>query len=353
MIQSLRLQNFRTYKDETYEFSSGISIIVGPNASGKTNLLEAILVFAQGSSFRARDYDLLAYEAPWARLSGETETEQRAVVIEKNEAQTTRKRYEINTQKLSRLPQNRALPVVVFEPQHLQLLHSGPEKRRDFFDELLERTVVGYGKSLRDYKRALAQRNKLLKQPRHVSNAEYFVWEVRLGELGGHIAQKRREIIETCNQYIDDIYFRLSGNNESVKLEYLSAINIQNYSTQLLRNLEENRARDKERGFTADGPHRDDVLVRLKAKDARISASRGEIRTLLLALKLLELQIIEESKEHKPILLLDDVFSELDGSRRQALTQFLSPYQTFITTTDADVVVQHFIGSCDIIPTSK
>lgn len=353
MLRSLRLQNFRTYNDDSFEFSPGISIIVGPNASGKTNLLEAVLVLCQGSSFRAKEYDVIAYEASWARLSGETGYEHRSVAIEKTEGHKARKHYEINRQKLSRLPLNRTLPVVVFEPEHLQLLHAGPEKRRDFLDGLLEKTTPGYTGILRDYRRALAQRNRLLKQSRRITKAEFFVWEVRLSELGEQIAQQRKRLVDTCNNYIPDYYLRLSGRTEPAALHYASPINLDSYSSQLLRNLETNQERDKERGFTADGPHRDDLLVNLKEKDARITASRGEIRTLLLALKLIELHVIEESRDKKPILLLDDVFSELDGSRRQALTNFLQPYQTFITTTDADVVVQHFMDNCTIIPTNK
>jgi DNA replication and repair protein RecF len=121
----------------------------------------------------------------------------------------------------------------------------------------------------------------------------------------------------------------------------------------MLRKLEQNIDDDKLRGFTSYGPHRDDLGVIIDNHRAEVSASRGESRTVLLALKILELRLIEKSRGKKPILLLDDVFSELDGSRRKALTAYLQNYQTFITTTDADIVVQHFMGDCTIIPIQK
>ena len=136
-------------------------------------------------------------------------------------------------------------------------------------------------------------------------------------------------------------------------MKYQSRITKQQYSSQFLHKLEANIDRDIARGFTGDGPHRDDIKVIIDGHDIQESASRGEIRTLLLALKIVELGIVEEVYASKPILLLDDVFSELDGSRRRALTNFLQDYQTFITTTDADVVIRHFTGNCRIIPLTK
>lgn len=353
MIASLRLQNFRSYQDDSYEFSPGVTIIVGPNASGKTNLLEAILVLCQGGSYRAKDGELIAHDAPWARLEAHVDEQERIITIEHTGAQKSTKKYKINKQVLSRLPLAKTLPVVLFEPEHLQLLHAGPEKRRDFLDEIIEKSTPGYGQIRRNYRRALAQRNRLLKRLQAPHESELFAWNVRLSELGGQIVEARQQIIDRCNLDISRLYQSISTSTLAVKLNYLSSLNREHYSSHMLQKLEADYVKDRERGFTSSGPHRDDFVALINDRDARISASRGEARTLLLSLKLLELQILEQTRSERPILLLDDVFSELDGARRKALTSFLKEYQTFITTTDADIVVQHFMGACTIIPTKK
>jgi DNA replication and repair protein RecF len=351
MINDLRLQHFRSYQDTTFEFTNGVNILVGPNASGKTNALEAILVLCTGSSYRAKDIDLISFEEPWARLDSHTGDEQRTVGIERS-GLLANKHYTINTQKLRRLPFNKTIPVVLFEPEHLRLLHVGPEQRRDFLDELLEKTESGYGKLRRDYRRTLAQRNRLLKQATPTKD-QLFAWNVRLSELGGQLAARRSVLVEVCNQQIEELYQALSKTKTKVRLEYYTKHPLTSYSSHLLQQLEAHQAIDQERGFTGHGPHRDDLLVYLDDQLASLSASRGESRTVLLALKMVELRLIEESRGKRPILLLDDVFSELDGARRLALTEFLKGYQTFITTTDADVVVQHFMEQCNIIPMSS
>jgi DNA replication and repair protein RecF len=247
---------------------------------------------------------------------------------------------------------NKTIPVVVFEPEHLRLLNGGPERRRDYLDNLLEQTVVGFSKIRREYRRSLAQRNKLLKSP-FINPQETFVWNIRLSELAGKIVDLRNELLVTLNENIQDLYQELAQSKTTIRLEYVSVCATESYSTNMLRGLEQCLDEDKIRGFTTLGPHRDDLSVIIDNHRAEVSASRGESRTVLLALKILELQLIEKSRNKKPILLLDDVFSELDGSRRKALTTYLQNYQTFITTTDADIVVQHFMDKCQIIPLGR
>jgi DNA replication and repair protein RecF len=241
------------------------------------------------------------------------------------------------------------VPVVLFEPQHLQLLTGRPDLRRDYLDDLLEQTTPGYSKLRRDYRRTLAQRNSLLKQGTNASK-QLFAWNIRLSELGGQIALQRYVLVESLNAQAQALYRKLANNRAKVVLNYQAAWPATTYSSQLLKKLESTVQLDFERGFTIYGPHRDDLEVILDEHSAQTSASRGEIRTLLLTLKILELELLEENRGQKPLLLLDDVFSELDGLRRRALTNFLKDYQTFITTTDADVVIQHFTDVCNIIP---
>ncbi|HSX36486.1 MAG TPA: DNA replication/repair protein RecF [Patescibacteria group bacterium] len=349
MITDLRLQNFRSYNDASFELSSGVNIIVGPNASGKTNLLEAVLVLARGGSYRASDSELVQFNASWSRLDADTPHGKRTVKLEQMAHDKYLKSFEIDGQTLSRLTSARTMPVALFEPNHLLLLSGSPELRRTFIDDLIEQTIPGYGATRRHFKRVLAQRNALLKkQPRNLAE-QLFVWNIRLSELGGKIASERQKLTERFNERIDELYAGISNQKNRIELGYSAQFPLHSYETALLSKLETGLEHDIARGFTAYGPHRDDLLVTIDGHPAQNTASRGEARTLVLALKILELYLLEDMRGQKPLLLLDDVFSELDGKRRQALTHFVADYQTFITTTDADLVVQHFTSS-NIIP---
>ncbi len=353
MITDIYLQRFRSYKDESFELSPGVNIIIGPNASGKTNLLEAILVVARGSSYRAKDTELIRFDAPWARVEAHTSKNENRVVKLEAENGRVHKSYQLGGQSLRRLNPAKTLPVVLFEPDHLQLFNGSPELRRQFLDGLLEQTVVGYGLVGRQYRRALSQRNTLLKNGSHKVGNQLFAWNIRLSELGAQIAASRAQMVAAMNSQIGVLYDKMSKTKEKIEVSYASTIPIKNYASALLDKLEANKATDLERGFTAHGPHRDDLLIFINGRPMQQTASRGENRTLLLALKMLEAQQLDKMRGTKPMLLLDDVFSELDGRRRQMLTKFLKPYQTFITTTDADVVLQHFTETTNIIPLGK
>ncbi|HEY1835937.1 MAG TPA: DNA replication/repair protein RecF [Candidatus Saccharimonadales bacterium] len=349
MLDSIRLQNFRSYTDESFEFGPGVNIIVGPNASGKTNLLESVLVATRGGSFRAKDAELIQFEKPWARLETHARGAARVVKLEKQNA-ATKKTFEINDQIFQRLSLQKTIPAVLFEPNHLSLLTGPPELRRNFLDDLSEQTTPGFGATRRAYRRVLAQRNALLKKGFTTAKPQVFVWNLRLSELGGRIAGERLKLVEGINKLVSETYRGLSNATANVQIEYQSNCTSVQYETSLLRNLETNLERDCILGFTNTGPHRDDVQIILNDRAAEETASRGETRSLILTLKIIELQLLEKARDETPLLLLDDVFSELDGKRRHALTAYLKNYQTFITTTDADVVLKHFTESCNIIP---
>ncbi len=348
MITDIRLQNFRSYGDVSFELSPGVNIIVGPNASGKTNLLEALLVLARGGSYRARDPELVHFNKPWSRLdSNDSSGGRRTVKI--TAEPTPAKQYEIDGKPLKRLMLQHALPVVLFEPEDLRLLSGGPERRRDYMDDLLEQTTPGYGVLRRKYRRALVQRNTLLKQ--HGSKNQIFPWDIRLSELAGQIVRARTSLVDRLNKDVPGLYRKLSGTKTKVSLGYQNRWPVENYETKLLKELETNLELDRARGFTGSGPHREDLVVEFGGHLAQDTASRGEIRTAVLALKILELKILEDLRDAHPLLLLDDVFSELDGRRRHALTDYLASYQTFITTTDADAVLKHLTTvTSNIIP---
>ncbi len=351
MIQNLRLQHFRSYDDESFEFEDRVNIVVGPNASGKTNLLEAILMLCKGSSYRAKDAEVIAYDKPWARVDAQLQKESRTLKLSKEADERVKKEFVISDQTFKRLSYQKTIPFVLFEPNHLQLLSGSPEHRRDYLDDLLEKLVLEFKQMRRQYKRTLAQRNALLKHATDV-RGQLFAWNVRLGALGSQIALKRLTLIDQLNEQLSTIYGQLAHQKTKVRISYRSSCKIDNYGSDLLHKLETGVELDIQRGFTSYGPHRDDWNLILDEHPVEHTASRGETRTLLLALKLLELSLVEQTRNQKPILLLDDVFSELDGARRRALTETLKTHQTFITTTDADVVLQYFMDECRIIPTT-
>lgn len=352
MLSDLRLQNFRSYKDGSFEFSPGVNIIVGPNASGKTNLLEAILITARGSSYRAKDSELVRFNQPWARLDCDLidggKRTIKLVVDPKPE-----KSYILNNKTYKRLSIAHSLPVVLFEPNHLQLLSGKPEYRRDYLDDLLEQIMPGYGTLRRRYRRTLAQRNTLLKQATSPSQTQLFPWNVRLSELAGQIVRARTQIVTEAHNKASKLYMELSRTKTKLNLTYHSNWPAESYQSHLLKKLETNLEIDRLRGFTSTGPHRDDLTILFDNHPAQESASRGEARTAVLVLKIIELQVLQAAHDGQaPILLLDDVFSELDGKRRHTLTDYFVSYQTFITTTDADIVLKHFTERCNVIPLS-
>lgn len=347
MITDIRLQNFRSYKDAAFDLDGAVNIVVGPNASGKTNLLEALLVIATSKSYRGSSEELIKIKAPWARLEAHTPDGSRVVKITGGEPLT--RVFEVDNNAYKRLPVGKRLPVVLFEPQHLSILSGRPELRRDYLDDLLEQSQPGFGVIRRNYKRALAQRNALLKKGPTHGQKQLFAWNVRLSELGGSIVNARRQLIEQLNKEVSKVYKSLSVSQTKIELSYTTPLPADNYVSSLLHQLETNTNLDYARGFTTFGPHREDLSVTINGSPAQEIASRGELRTIVLALKIMELNILEAVTGQKPIILLDDVFSELDGARRRALTKYLNNYQTFITTTDADIVTHNFAQKANVI----
>ena len=349
MLSNIELKQFRSYHDDSFEFSDGVNIIVGPNASGKSNLLEAVLVVARGFSYRASDVDLITFNKPWSRLDATLHNSEKRTVKISRVGDKSTKTYIFDDKPYARLTHQHSLPVVLFEPNNLLLLHGQPDARRLYLDDMLEQLDPGYGSIRKHFRRILSQRNALLKHQPHDIKQQMFVWNVRLSELGGHIASKRSDLIASLNNELNGLYQNIAQANTVVTAAYESQLPQDNYETALLRKLEGSLEKDILRGFTAVGPHRDDLVLRFDGVPASDTASRGETRTALLALKVFELGLLESVRSMKPILLLDDVFSELDGKRRHALTDYLQKYQTFITTTDADIVGKNFIKHTNLI----
>ncbi len=347
MISNLNLKQFRSYINQSFEFENGVNIIVGPNGSGKTNLLEAIYVIATNKTFKqVTSKDLINNLNDSTKLTAlDSDQLSRSVVIKNQKEQLSRK-YIINQIEYNRLPYDKSLPVVLFEPNNLNVLGGSPERRRKYLDDLIDKTNPGYDKLINKYQRTLVQRNSLLKND-VVKSDDIFVWDIKLTELATLIVGYRNKLIDSLNQSINELYNEIASIKPKydIELVYLSKWNEQDYASQMIKHLQENLKIDSLLGYTQTGPHKDDFRVNLNKKDSLLVASRGENRTLVLALKIMELKQLEEVRQQKPILLLDDVFSELDGKRRKHLTNLINNYQTFITTTDADLVINNFNDS--------
>lgn len=339
MIHSLRLQNFRTYKDKTFSFKPGTNILVGPNASGKTNVLEAILVSRTGSSYRAKDTELVMFKKQWCRLDSQDDGQTRAVKIALQPNKT--KEFDINDKIYKRLPPNLKLPIVLFEPYHLRMLSGSPEGRRIYLDDFNNQRIEVYSTLLKKYNRSLAQRNSLLKSYNRPTKNTLFPWNIRLSQIGGQLVNYRDGLIQTINASLPKIYKSLSGDRVKVSITYKPQFNVEGYENNFLNALEQNTEADIASGFTSFGPHRDDFSVLFNNHLSGSYASRGELRTAVLALKIIELEELKIKREKAPIILLDDVYSELDGNRRKSLTTYLKDVQSIITTTDADPVLKN------------
>ncbi|HEV2412518.1 MAG TPA: DNA replication/repair protein RecF [Candidatus Saccharimonadales bacterium] len=342
MYRKIHLKNFRSYKDTTFDLSDGVNMVVGPNGSGKTNLLEALYVTSYGSSFRVQDSNLIHHDADWLHLAtNDEQAVERSLRIRRDpQKETTTKEFRINDVS-KRLNVNTRIPVVLFEPRDMQLLTGSPDQRRLFLDVLLTQLSPTYERILTRYKRSLAQRNRLLKDIYdHIApQDQLFVWNVRLSELGAHIMNERQDLIDRVNKLASDAYSQLSHKASKVQLHHQTAVkgDVVTLASAFLHQLETNLSKDQERGFTSVGPHRDDFTIDLDGSPAHFNASRGELRTLVVMLKIVEATLLYEVSSRPPLLLLDDVFGELDATRRKALSHHLTPWQTIITTPESGI----------------
>ncbi len=350
MLLNINLRQFRSYLDDSFEFSDGVNIIIGPNGSGKTNLIEAILLIASNKSYRLNNLNLIQHNKNWFKITAEDDKQLIRSLSYKLTNYTLEKKYTINEVSYIRLPYLKTLPVILFEPNNLNLFTGGPERRRLFFDELAEKIYPGFDKIINQYKRVLIQRNTLIRE-KNFNKTSIFPWNIKLSELASQIVINRTQLINSLNLEINDIYYKISGSTKyNTKILYHPTFSEDTYNTKILNYLEKNLNIDIQYGYTTIGPHREDITIEFNNKSSSVVASRGEIRTLILVLKILESKYIEKIRNIKPIFLLDDVFSELDGSRRKFLTEYINNYQTFITTTDADVVIKNFTEKANIIP---
>ncbi|OJU88139.1 hypothetical protein BGO17_04180 [Candidatus Saccharibacteria bacterium 49-20] len=329
-VVSLHVKHIRSHTEYTIQFSPEVTIITGANGSGKTSLLEAVYLSLQGSSFRGSDAELLQKDGPWWKIDITLNDQQNRTIKFEPEKVTSRKQFVIDSKTTARIPQKQKHPVVLFEPEDLRLLHGSPARRRQFIDRFVSQFNPLYGPSLRKYERALKQRNNLLKSA-YIQDDQLFAWNVALAEHGAYIIEQRIAFIEQLNQNLAQLYQDIAGTHDDVSIHYSHTF-VGDIKQKLLNELHAHLDRDRYMGSTSVGPHRHDVIFEINHSPALSTASRGEARTIVLALKFLEVDIIEQLTGKTPIILLDDVFSELDATRQKLLTSHLKGHQIIITS---------------------
>jgi len=329
-VKTLHVKHIRSHTEYSIEFSPDVTIITGANGSGKTSLLEAVYLSLQGTSFRGSDGDMLQKESPWWKIDIILDDLQTRTIKFDPEKTTSRKQFIIDSKTTARIPAKQKHPVVLFDPEDLRLLHGSPTRRRQFIDRFISQLNPLYGPTLRKYERALKQRNNLLKST-YNNDDQLFAWNIALAEHGAYIIDQRIAFIEQLNQNLDSLYRDIAGTHDDVSIHYSHTF-VGDIKQKLLNELHAHLEKDRYLGNTSVGPHRHDVIFEINQSPALSVASRGEARTIVLALKFLEVEIIEKLTGKTPVILLDDVFSELDANRQKLLTSQLKGHQIIITS---------------------
>ena len=340
-INSLKLKNFRNYDLLNLELSEQTNIFYGDNAQGKTNILESLYLCGTTKSHRGtKDKDMIQFGKDESHI--EVKVEKRGITyqidmhLKKNKA----KGIAIN-----RIPIKKAselfgiLNVVFFSPEDLNIIKNGPAERRRFIDLELSQLDKVYLNDLGNYNRIINQRNKLLKDISFNSGLKdtLDIWDIQLIEYGEKVIQARKKFVSDINEIISEIHKKLTGNQEQIEVIYEPNTGGQSLGDVIQRN----RERDLRMMSTTSGPHRDDICFQVDGIDIRKFGSQGQQRTAALSLKLSEIELVKMLTKDKPVLLLDDVLSELDKHRQNYLLDSIDDIQTLITCTGVDEFVNH------------
>ena len=329
IIKSIKLTNFRNHTNYQLECKDETSLILGSNGWGKTSILEAIYILTRGKSFRATDPEILKHESDFYRIELEFVSSEKTVATYDGKSKT----FLTLDKKSARLPKKSKYPVVLFLPSDLNLISHSPSRRRDYFDRIFSEFNENYATSLSKYNKALKQRNELLKNDFLRPDA-LFSWNLIIAKYGSDLYNFRVQFIEDINSKLTPTYQSIAKNSDQIHLTYKTDL-VTGSDSDYLRHLEQNFTKDSYLGHTTFGVHRDDYLFEFNHNPADGSASRGETRSIILALKFIEADLIYQKLHQKPIILLDDVFSELDETRRQSLSENFKDNQVIITSVES------------------
>lgn len=352
VLSRLQLFNFRSYGEQEFNLSEGVNLVIGPNASGKTNFLESLYVLASTKSFRGRDKDLISHNQNYYRIVGSFNEVEYALAFV-NDDEKTQKQITWNGVKKTLSGHVGQIQAVLFEPGDLGMVAGAPEIRRRYLDFMLCQTNPNYLQALSGYRRVLKQRNSLLANfDTSRIKAEIFVWDIKLTQLAEEIYKNRIKLLKYLNPRAQALYSQIAASDTELELNYKPSVEAESYADNFMTSLATRLTADLAAGFTTIGPHREDFGIQFKGRNITSVASRGETRTAVLALKLAELEYCEEVTGIRPLLLLDDVFSELDHRRRRDLVKRLQGYQTVITATEAEAITGDIEAKFNLIRTA-
>jgi len=341
IIKSIKLENFRNYESLDLDFEKGTNILYGDNAQGKTNVLEAIYLSATTKSHKgSKDKEIIRFLQDEAHIRTILDKEGLEYRVDMHLRKNKSKGIAINGQHLKKAAELLGLlNVVFFSPEDLSIIKNGPSERRRFVDMELCQIDKYYLYNLNQYNKIVNQRNKLLKDFYYNSdlNETLQVWNMQLVSYGKQIINRREKFIEQLNEIIYDIHKNLSGDKEELKIIYEPDVSEEEFE-QKLKNSQE---RDIKLKMTSVGPHRDDFCFMVNGIDIRKFGSQGQQRTAALSLKLSEIELVKKVTGDHPVLLLDDVLSELDSNRQNYLLNNIGDIQTIITCTGLDEFINN------------
>ena len=346
LIEELKLKNFRNYSELTLHPHPGVNLYFGRNGSGKTNLLEAIHYCSLGRSHRiSNDANAVKNGEAFAlsSVSIRNSLGQREIAVRFHPDETQKKSILLDGKKIAKFSDMMGcLRCVIFSPEDLGLIKEGPSLRRRYLDMMISQINRGYFIALQQYRTCMDQRNALIRNLRANSYADTSMlsaFEETMAAPAAVIIRERRRIVSLLSECARETYQRVSDTDEVFRLAYHSSVKEETEIEEVLcRLFRENREDDIRMGFTSVGPHRDDLILTLNKNQMKQFASQGQIRTAALSMKLSQMQILRDQSGEEPVLLLDDVMSELDRKRRACLIGEISSFQTFITCADRDDV---------------
>lgn len=341
IIKSIDLQNFRNYELQKIDFDSGTNILYGDNAQGKTNILEAVYLSGTTKSHRgSKDQEMIAFNHNESHIKMIMSRKGIDYRIDMHIKRNRSKGIAINGVPIRKsMDLYGIINLVIFSPEDLRIIENGPSERRKFIDMELCQLDKIYASNLINYRRTLEQRNNLLRDISFNPSLEdtIDVWDMQLIRYGREIIARREKFIDQLNNIIKDIHIRLSGGKENLLVKYVPDAKEDEFEDILSRN----RERDIRMKYTCAGPHRDDMIFYIDELDVHKYGSQGQKRTSALSLKLAEIEIVKQLTGDKPVLLLDDVLSELDSSRQNYLLNSISDVQTIITCTGLDEFINN------------
>lgn len=343
-INNLKLKNFRNYEELNIDFYEGINIFYGENAQGKTNILESVYIFSSSRSHRgAKDKELINFCKEESEIQIEFISQKREQYAKFLLYKDKNKKLCINgIENSSKKALFGIFSTVIFSPEDLNLIKGSPEERRRFMDTDISQIKPDYFKLLKDYRKILNLKNNLLKK-KDINISLLDVYDEKLSYLASKITVHRLRFIERINEFATKALFYISDKKENIKIKYKPGfnskfnVNIKEIEEKYLAEFKKIREEEILRGVTLIGPQRDDLEFYLNEKDAKVYCSQGQQRSIILSLKLAEFEFMKEVLGETPVLLLDDILSELDIKRQNKLLNFIRDNQTIITCTDKDL----------------